>query len=172
MSFRSPIQDSQFILDKIVGFSEVAATDKFGEATPDLVDAILTEAGKLSDEVMAPLNPAGDATPAKLENGVVRTSPGFAEGFRAIADGGWVGVTANPEHGGMGLPQALGTAITDFMSGACLALQLNPLLTQGQIEALEAHASDHLKSTYLPKLISGEWSGTMNLTEPLSLIHI
>ena len=166
MSFRSPIQDSQFILDKIVGFSEVAATDKFGEATPDLVDAILTEAGKLSDEVMAPLNPAGDATPAMLENGVVRTSPGFAEGFRAIADGGWVGVTADPEHGGMGLPQALGTAITDFMSGACLALQLNPLLTQGQIEALEAHASDDLKATYLPKLISGEWSGTMNLTEP------
>lgn len=166
MSFRSPIQDSQFILDNIVGFSEVAATEKFGEATPDLVEAILTEAGKVSDEVMAPLNAAGDATPAVLENGVVRTSPGFAEGFRAIADGGWVGVTADPEHGGMGLPQALGTAITDFMSGACLALQLNPLLTQGQIEALEAHASDALKSLYLPKLISGEWSGTMNLTEP------
>ncbi len=166
MSFRSPIQDSQFILDKIVGFSDVSATERFGEATPDLVEAILNEAGKLSDEVMAPLNAAGDATPAMLENGVVRTSPGFAEGFRAIAEGGWVGVTADPEHGGMGLPQAIGTAITDFMSGANLALQLNPLLTQGQIEALEAHASDTLKALYLPKLISGEWSGTMNLTEP------
>ncbi|MDA8584736.1 acyl-CoA dehydrogenase [Rhodobacteraceae bacterium] len=166
MTFRSPVTESQFILNQIVGFSDVAATERYSEATPDLVEAILNEAGKLSDEVMAPLNQAGDADPARLENGVVRTSPGFAEGFRAIAEGGWVGVTATPDHGGMGLPQAIGTAITDMMSGANLALQLNPLLTQGQIEALEAHASDALKSLYLPKLISGEWSGTMNLTEP------
>ncbi len=166
MTFRSPTGDYGFILDNVVGFSEVAATDRFTEATPDLVEAILGEAGKLCDEVLAPLNPAGDAHPARLENGVVRTSPGFAEGFRAIAEGGWIGVTANPEYGGMGLPTTLGTAINEAMSGACLSLQLNPLLTQGQIEALEAHGSDALKSLYLPKLISGEWSGTMNLTEP------
>ena len=115
---------------------------------------------------MAPLQRAGDLHPARLENGVVRTSPGFAEAFRAIAEGGWVAVSATAEHGGMGLPQTLNMAINDMMSGACLALQLNPLLTQGQIEALEHHASEELKALYLPKLISGEWSGTMNLTEP------
>ena len=166
MTFQSPTGEHRFILNDIVGFDAVAATDRYGEATPDLVDAILSEAGKLSDEVLAPLNPAGDAHPAKLENGVVRTSPGFADGFRAIAEGGWVGVTADPDYGGMGLPTALGTAINDMTAGACLALQLNPLLTQGQIEALEAHGSDAIKSLYLPKLTSGEWSGTMNLTEP------
>ena len=166
MTFRSPTGEHSFILDHVVGFSDVAATDRFAEATPDLVAAILSEAGKLCDEVMAPLNPVGDANPAHLENGVVRTAPGFAEGFRAIAEGGWVGVTASPEYGGMGLPTTIGTAINDMMSGACLSLQLNPLLTQGQIEALEAHGSNALKSLYLPKLISGEWSGTMNLTEP------
>ena len=166
MSFRSPTSDYRFILDEVAGFSDVAGTETFSEATPDLVDAILGEAGRLCDTVIAPLNPAGDASGAVLENGVVRTSPGFAEGFRAIADGGWIGVTAATEFGGMGLPNALNTAINDMMSGACLALQLNPMLTQGQIEALEAHGDDAMKALYLPKLISGEWSGTMNLTEP------
>ena len=166
MSFRYPTSDYRFILDEVAGFSDVAGTETFSEATPDLVDAILGEAGRLCDTVIAPLNPAGDASGAVLENGVVRTSPGFAEGFRAIADGGWIGVTAATEFGGMGLPNALNTAINDMMSGACLALQLNPMLTQGQIEALEAHGDDAMKALYLPKLISGEWSGTMNLTEP------
>ncbi len=124
------------------------------------------EAGKLCDEVIYPVQRNGDLHPAKLENGVVRTSPGFAEAFSAIAEGGWIGVCANPEHGGMGLPVAIGTAINDMLSGACLSLHLNPLLTQGQIEALEHHASDEIKKLYLPKLISGEWTGTMNLTEP------
>jgi hypothetical protein len=120
----------------------------------------------MCDDVLAPLNRAGDTHPARLENGVVRSSPGFADGYKAIAGGGWIGLSANPEHGGMGLPLALNTAVNEMASGACLALQLKPLLTQGQIEALEHHASDTLKALYLPKLISGEWSGTMNLTEP------
>ena len=166
MAFASPIKDIRFILENVAGFPEVARTERFADATPDLVEAILTEAGKMCDQVLAPLNRVGDQNPAVLENGIVRTSPGFDAGFRAIAEGGWVGITAKPDHGGMGLPLALGTAVNDMMSGACLSLQLNPLLTQGQIEALEAHASDDLKATYLPKLISGEWSGTMNLTEP------
>ncbi len=166
MPFASPTQEFRFILDEVVDFSDVADTERFAEASPETVDAILTEAGKLSDEVIAPLNRAGDLTPARLENGIVRSTPGFDQAFRAIADGGWIGLTASPDYGGMGLPIALGTAINDMMSGACLALQLNPLLTQGQIEALEAHASDEIKDLYLPKLTSGEWSGTMNLTEP------
>jgi len=166
MPYRAPVDDIRFILDQVVPLAPVAATERFAEATPDLAEAVLTEAGRLCDQVMAPLQRAGDLTPARLENGVVRASPGFAEGFRAIAEGGWIGVSAGTEHGGMGLPQMLNMAINDMMSGACLALQLNPLLTQGQIEALEHHASAAIKALYLPKLISGEWSGTMNLTEP------
>lgn len=166
MSYIAPVAQIDFILSHIVPFADLARTDRFADATPDTATAILSEAGKLAQNVLAPLNRAGDLTPARLENGVLRSSPGFAQGFRAIADGGWVGVSAEPEFGGMGLPQTLNMAVAEMMSGACLALQLNPLLTQGQIEALEHHASDELKAMYLPKLISGEWSGTMNLTEP------
>ncbi len=166
MSYRAPVKDIRFILDHVVGFAEVAATERFSAATPDLAEAILTEAGRLSTDVLAPLNRVGDQHPARLENGVVVSSPGFAEGYRAIADGGWVGIAANPNHGGMGLPISLALGVDDMMSGACLALQLKPLLTKGQIEALEHHASDEMKALYLPRLTSGEWSGTMNLTEP------
>lgn len=166
MSFKAPVAQIDFILNHVVPFRDVAATERFAEATPETASAILDEAGKLCSNVLAPLNMAGDHHPARLENGVVRSSPGFAEGFRAIAEGGWIGVSADPDFGGMGLPQALNMAVAEMMSGANLALQLNPLLTQGQIEALEHHADDEIKARYLPKLISGEWSGTMNLTEP------
>ncbi|NEX46074.1 acyl-CoA dehydrogenase [Pseudotabrizicola algicola] len=166
MPYRAPLSDLRFLLDHVVGFTQVAATDRFAEATPETVDAVLTEAGRLAAEVLAPVNRAGDKVPARLENGVVRTSPGFAEAYRAIAEGGWVAIGAGAAHGGMGLPLTLASAVNEMFSGACLSLQLNPLLTQGQIEALEHHASDDLKATYLPKLISGEWNGTMNLTEP------
>lgn len=120
----------------------------------------------MCQEVLAPLQRNGDTDPAHLENGVVRTSKGYDTGYRAIADGGWVGTSADPEYGGMGLPMAVTTAVNEMMGAACLSLQLKPLLSQGQIEALEHHADDAMKATYLPKLISGEWSGTMNLTEP------
>ena len=166
MPYRAPFKDIRFILDHVVGFDQVTATGRFAEVTPDLADAVLSEAARLSTEVLAPLNRAGDLHPARLENGQVIASPGFAEGYRAIASGGWVGIAASPEHGGMGLPIALALGVDDMMSGACLALQLKPLLSKGQIEALEHHASPELKALYLPKLTSGEWSGTMNLTEP------
>ena len=149
-----------------MGFSKVTQTDRFTETTPDLVSAILGEAGKLCEEVLAPVQRAGDQHPAVLENGVVRTSPGYAEAYNAIAEGGWVSIAAGPDYGGMGLPMTLTTAVNEMMSAACLSLQLNPLMTQGQIEALEHHASDEIKAVYLPKLISGKWCGTMNLTEP------
>lgn len=165
MPYRAPLSDFRLLLD-VVGFEQVTATTLFAEATPDTVDAILAEAAKLAETTLAPLNRAGDKHPARLENGVVRTSPGYAEGYRAIADGGWVGMAASPDHGGMGLPITVATVVHDMMGSACLALQLNPLMTQGQIEALEHHANDALKSLYIPKLVSGEWCGTMNLTEP------
>ena len=165
MPYRAPVSEYRFVFDHVVGMDQVAATETFAEAGPETVEAILQEAGKLCETVIAPLNRMGDKVPARLENGVVRTSPGFAEGYRAIAEGGWVGMAADPAHGGMGLPMAVTTAVNEMIGSACLALQLNPLMTQGQIEALEHHASDAIKELYLPKLISGEWCGTMNLTE-------
>ncbi len=165
MPYRAPLSDFHFLLDKVVGFGQVAGTEMFGEAQPETVEAILSEAGKLCENTLAPLNREGDKVPARLENGVVRTSPGYAEGYRAITEGGWVGMAASPEQGGMGLPLTLATCVNDMMGSACLALQLNPLMTQGQIEALEHHASDEIKALYIPRLISGEWCGTMNLTE-------
>ncbi|WP_163848966.1 acyl-CoA dehydrogenase [Pseudooceanicola aestuarii] len=166
MAFRAPVSEFTFLCEHVVDFDKVAATEMFAEATPDTVEAVLTEVGRLSEEVFAPLQRNGDLDPARLENGVVRTSRGFAEGFRAFADGGWMGLSGPAEYGGMGLPITLTSALNDMLSASCLSLGLNPLLTQGQIEALEHHANDEMKALYLPKLLSGEWTGTMNLTEP------
>lgn len=166
MPYRAPVTDYEFLFENVVNLAQVTATETFGEADRDTVSAILTEAGRMCEEVLYPVQRNGDITPAKLENGVVRTSPGFADAYRAIAEGGWVSTSASPQYGGMGLPMTVTTAVNEMMSASCLSLQLNPLMTQGQIEAFEAHASDELKALYLPKLISGEWSGTMNLTEP------
>jgi len=163
MGYRAPLGDHRLLMG-ILGLGALA-TGRFAEATPETVEAVLTEAARLSEEVLAPLNRAGDLHPARLENGVVRTSPGFAEGFRAVAQGGWIGISAAPEHGGMGLPITLATAVNEFTGSACLALQLNPLMTQGQIEALEHHASPEIKALYIPRLIAGDWTATMNLTE-------
>ncbi|MFO7770643.1 MAG: acyl-CoA dehydrogenase [Roseovarius gahaiensis] len=165
MPYRAPVDDYQFIFDHVVDLDQVSQTDRFSEATPDLTNAILTEAARMCEDVLHPLQRVGDQNPAYLENGVVRTPPGFADGYKAIATGGWVSISAAPAHGGMGLPMALTTAVNDMISSACLSIQLNPLMTQGQIEALEHHASDAIKDVYLPKLVSGEWCGTMNLTE-------
>ena len=166
MPYRAAVDDFNFLFDHVVDFATLRETEQFSEATDDVTRAILSEAGKMCDEVLAPLQRNGDLHPARLENGVVRTSPGFDGGFKAIAEGGWIGMSADPEYGGMGLPMTLTSAVNEMMSGACLSLQLAPLMSQGQIEALEHHASDEIKALYLPKLISGEWTGTMNLTEP------
>lgn len=166
MTYRAPVDEYTFLFDHVVGLDQVRATDRFSEATEDVTTAILREAGKMCEEVLAPLQRNGDLHPAVLENGVVRTSPGFDKGFAAIAENGLLGMSADPEYGGLGLPMTLTTAVNEMMSSACLSLQLCPLMGQGQIEALEHHASDEIKALYLPKLISGEWTGTMNLTEP------
>ncbi|WP_224816193.1 acyl-CoA dehydrogenase [Hasllibacter sp. MH4015] len=166
MPYRAPVSDITFCLDHVVGFDRVTAHDRFAEATGDVVTAILTEAGRICEDVIAPLNRAGDLHPAKLENGVVRTSPGYGDGYHALAEAGFMAISADPEYGGLGLPHTITTAVNEMIGGACLALELSPLMTQGQIEALEHHAPDAIKDLYLPKLTSGEWSGTMNLTEP------
>ena len=166
MPYRAPVAEIRFVLDRIVGFDQVAGTERFTDATPDTVEAILLEAGKLVETEIAPLNKGSDQHHSRLENGKVRAAPGFDRAYAAIRDGGWVGVASSPDYGGMGLPFTVSTAVNEMIASGCLALQLKPLLSQGQIEALEHHASDDLKALYLPKLISGEWSGTMNLTEP------
>lgn len=166
MSYRAPVSRMSFLLNEVLAVDRLAATARFADATPDMAEAIFGEAAKMCEDILAPLNQPGDTHPAALENGVVRTSPGFADGYRAIADGGWVGMAADPEFGGMGLPMTLTVCVNEMMASACMSLSLNPLMSQGQIEALEHHASDEIKTLYLPKLISGEWTGTMNLTEP------
>jgi len=166
MPYRAPIAEFEFLLAHVTGFDRVAATEAHAEATPETVRALLTEAGRICEEVLAPLNRVGDLNPARLENGVVRTSPGFAEGYRALAEAGVTAISANPEYGGLGLPITVTSCVNDMAGGACLALNLNPLMTQGQIEALEHHASDEIKALYLPRLTSGDWCCTMNLTEP------
>lgn len=166
MPYRAPTSDFAFLLDHVVGFDLVRATDRYAEATAETTSAILSEAGRLCEDVLAPLQRVGDQNPARLENGIVRTPPGFSDAFKAIGGGGWLGIAADPAYGGMGLPQTLTTVVNDMMSSACLSLQLAPLMTQGQIEALEHHADAKLRALYLPKLVSGQWIGTMNLTEP------
>ncbi|WP_372890727.1 acyl-CoA dehydrogenase [Rhodosalinus sp.] len=166
MPYHAPVPEYRFLLDHVVDFRKVAATDRFAEAAPDVVAAMLTEAGRVCEEVLAPLQRSGDTHPVRFENGVVRLSPGFAEGYRALGEGGFLGVSGPEAHGGLGLPITVATALNEMMSGACLAAQLSPLMAQGQIEALDHHAPDWIKALYIPKLASGDWTATMNLTEP------
>ncbi|MEM6622466.1 MAG: acyl-CoA dehydrogenase [Pseudomonadota bacterium] len=166
MTYRVPIEEMIFCAERIVGQGRLADTDRFGDATDDTRRAIIEEAAKMAEGALLPVNRDGDLHPARLENGVVRCAPGYHDAYNAMAEGGWMGISAAPEYGGMGLPISFATYFNEMAASACLSLSLNPLMTQGQIEALEAHASDEIKALYLPKLISGEWNGTMNLTEP------
>ena len=164
--YAAQLKDIRFTLDHMVDAGKLEQTELFAEAGVETRDAVLTEAGKLCEGALAPLNRVGDLQGSRLENGVVRTPDGFKEAYAEIAGGGWVAMAASPEHGGMGLPLTYQSAVNEMMSSACLSISLNPLMTQGHIEALEAHASPELQRIYLPKLLSGEWTGTMNLTEP------
>lgn len=165
MSYRAPVKEMLFYLGEVLDAERISQTERFADATGDMTEAIFAEAARMSEGILAPLNVPGDMHPAKLVDGSVKCSPGFDAGYKAISEGGWVGMSGDPEFGGMGLPLTLTACVGEMMSSACLSLALNPLMTQGQIEALEHHASDEIKALYLPKLISGQWTGTMNLTE-------
>lgn len=132
----------------------------------DLLDAILGEAGKLAEQIIAPINGSGDKEGSRVENGQVFEAKGFKEAFKAYSDGGWIGLSGDPEYGGQGLPSFIATAVNEGVQSANLAFSLCPLLSLGAIEAISLHANNELKSQYLPKMLSGEWAGTMNLTEP------
>ena len=166
MSYRAPVTELMFTLEHVVGLDGVIGEGTDSDLDRDTALAILEEAGKVATDVLAPLNRISDSTPPRLEGDTVVTTPGFADAHRAISDAGWMGLLASPENGGMGLPLPIATAVNEMMSGACLAFALNPLMSQAQIEALEAHADADMQAIYTPKLLSGEWCGTMNLTEP------
>ncbi len=166
MSYRAPLQDIAFTLDHMVGARRLSGTALFAEATADLRKAILAGAARIAEEAFAPLNRSGDLERSELEDGAVRTPAGFRDALAAFASGGFIGMTARPEHGGLGLPLTFASPVNEMIASANLSLSLAPLLAQGQIEALEAFAPPRIKALYLPKLAAGEWLGTMNLTEP------
>ena len=164
--YAAPLRDMRFVLNDVVGLGRITALPGLDGTDPDLVSQILEEGGKLAGDVLAPLNSVGDKYPPTLENGVVRTPNGFPDAYRQFAEGGWNGAPFEEEYGGMGLPWLVSTALQEMWQGANLAFGLCPLLTQAAIDALREVGSDEQKALYLPKLVSGEWTGTMNLTEP------
>jgi len=161
-----PYKDAEFILDELVEFDTLCEAGGLSDFNTELASAVLEEASRLAGEVVAPLNVVGDREGARLEADGVHETPGFAEAYRQYAEGGWAALPFDEEYGGQGMPKVLGTAAEEVWQSANLAFSLCPLLTHGAVDALEQHGSDELKSTYLPKMVSGEWTGTMNLTEP------
>ncbi len=166
MPYSPPIAEQRFVLETIAGLAALAALPQFANATPDIVDAILDEAGKLAANVFAPLNAIGDKTHARLDDGVVTLPLGFAEAYARYVEGGWAGLGVAESHGGQGMPFVLAVAVQEQLTSANMAFALCMMLSAGAIEALAAHASAELQDRYLSKLVSGEWTGTMNLTEP------
>jgi alkylation response protein AidB-like acyl-CoA dehydrogenase len=166
MTYTAPLADMRFALREVAGLSGVAALPGYEHATDDTIDAVLEEAGKLAGNGLAPLNREGDKVGAKLENGVVRTAPGFAAIYKEFVEGGWNSLPFDPEFGGQGMPWLLATAVQEMWQAANMGFGLVLLLNQGAIDAIHHHGSDEQKAAYLPKMISGEWTGTMNLTEP------
>jgi 3-(methylthio)propanoyl-CoA dehydrogenase len=164
--YTAPLADIRFALTEIAGLPDLAGLPGCDQAAPDLVDQVLDEAGKFAREVIAPLNTVGDREHSRLENGVVRTPKGFAEAYRRYVDSGWNSLPFDPDYGGQGLPQLVSTAVMEMWSAANMAFSLCGLLTVGATDLLHAHGSKEQKDLYLGKLISGEWTGTMNLTEP------
>ena len=164
--YAAPLADMRFALAELAGMGEIAGLPGCEQATPDLVDAVLEEAGKLAGGVLAPLNRVGDQQGSRLENGVVRTPDGFKDAYAKYVEGGWNALPFEIEHGGQGLPMALSTAVLEMWNSANMGFALCPLLNVGAVEALTAHGTEEQKRLYLPKLVSGEWTGTMNLTEP------
>ncbi|HEX6734290.1 MAG TPA: acyl-CoA dehydrogenase N-terminal domain-containing protein, partial [Azonexus sp.] len=162
----APIKDIRFVMDEIAGLASISQLPGFEEATPDLADAIVEEAGKFTAGILAPLNRVGDREGCQLGAAGVTTPAGWKEAYQAFCEGGWSGISAPLDFGGQGLPEVLGTAVKEMTCSANLSFSLAPMLTGGAVAALLTCASDELKATYLEKMITGEWTGTMNLTEP------
>jgi alkylation response protein AidB-like acyl-CoA dehydrogenase len=166
MTYHAPVKQLRFALNAIAGLPRLYGNSAHADLGDEVVDAVLEEAGRFADEVVAPLNRVGDREGSRLENGKVTLPTGFVGAYRAFVAAGWNGITGAPEFGGQGLPHAVGVAVQEMWQAANMSLALCPLLSQGAIEALTAHGTPQQLRTYLPKLIEGVWTGTMNLTEP------
>ncbi len=164
MTYQAPVKDLAFALYVAAGLDRLAPLVEGLDA--EMVDAVLGAAGELASGVLAPLNRTGDVQGSQLRNGRVVSPDGFPAAYRAFAEGGWNSLSADPAFGGQGLPKALELAVFEMVNAANMAFALCPTLTQAAIEALQAHGTDRQKALYLPRLISGEWTGTMHLTEP------
>jgi 3-(methylthio)propanoyl-CoA dehydrogenase len=164
--YRAPVKDMRFVMDEIVGLADIAQLPGYEDATADMADAILDEAAKFASGVLAPLNKSGDQQGCKLGPDGVITPDGWKDAYKAFCDSGWNGLAMPVDFGGQGLPETFGIAVKEMAASANMAFSLCPMLTGGAIQALLTCASDELKAIYLEKMITGEWTGTMNLTEP------
>jgi alkylation response protein AidB-like acyl-CoA dehydrogenase len=164
--YTPPLDHMRFVLSHLVDLDALRRLPGCEAVEPELADQVLAEAGRLAAELLAPLNQVGDRNPSRLENGVVRTPPGFKEAYRQFAEAGWNGLPFPEDYGGQGLPWTLATAVSEMVHGANMAFGLCPVLTQAGVELLLQFGTEAQRATYLPKLVSGEWTGTMCLTEP------
>ncbi|HEY1329770.1 MAG TPA: acyl-CoA dehydrogenase [Casimicrobiaceae bacterium] len=165
--YRAPVADMRFVMTELAGLEEVAALPGFADATPDTVVAILDEAAKFATGVLDPLNRVGDREGARLDaDGSVVTPPGFRDAYRQFCELGWNGLAKNPDFGGQGMPHLVAAPVDEMWNATNMSFELCPMLTAGAVEAIELNGSDALKQAFLPKMVSGEWTGTMNLTEP------
>ena len=165
-AYNAPTRDMRFVINELGLLTAIQKLPGCEDTNAELVDAVLEEAGKLAGGVLAPINESGDVQGAALENGVVRTADGFADAYRQFVDGGWNSMPFEPDYGGQGLPWLVGIAAEEMWISANNAWALCPMLTMGAVDLLTEHGTPEQKATYLEKLISGEWTGTMNLTEP------
>ena len=165
-TYAAPIRDMKFVVKELVGLDDITALPGCEDVTPDLVDAVLEEAGNFATGVLDPLNIPGDRIGARLEKSVVTAAPGFKDAFKQFSEGGWPGLNCDPQYGGQGLPHIISAQTSEMWNSANMSFCLCPMLTAGVVAALMRHGSEQQKDTYLPNLVSGKWTGTMNLTEP------
>ena len=162
----APLKEMRFVLNELADYPGIAQLPGFEDAGPDVIDAVLEEAAKLASGVLSPLNVPGDTEGSRVENGAVVEASGFAAAYQQFVEGGWCALPGNPEFGGMGLPEVIASVTGEMWAAANTSFALCPMLTLGAIGAIESHASEALKAVYLEQMISGQWTGTMNLTEP------
>ena len=162
----APAREIGFVVNELLDYPRLSSLADFTDATEELTGAILDEAGKFAAQVLSPLNRIGDQQGVRIEGDTVKTADGFAQAYQMFVDNQWLSLAQNPEYGGQGLPFLIHLAASEMWNSACTSIALCPMLTAGGIDALAAHASDELKDKYLPNLITGKWTATMNLTEP------
>jgi len=164
--YKAPLENMKFVLHDVLGAESLSTLPGFEDATPDMIDSILDEAAKMCEEVLFPINQSGDKEGCQWDNGKVRTPSGFKEAYDAFSQAGWCGAVSDPKYGGMGLPATVGMALNEMVCSANMSFGMYPGLSEGAYNALYLHGTQEQKDTYLPKLVTGEWSGTMCLTEP------